>query len=90
VVAQAPNLHADYMRRYRQNRRDGCHRAQQRFDFAPFEREMVRQGRPLHRWFSSTTVWRYRSEGIPEFTADEYACKIGKHPSEIWGAEWWL
>jgi hypothetical protein len=37
---------------------------------------------------SRTTVQRARREGISYYTADEWACRVGLHPSNIW-LEWW-
>jgi hypothetical protein len=41
--------------------------------------------------FSSRNVTRWRSNGgnIPWESADKAACKLGLHPSLVWGDEWW-
>ena len=40
---------------------------------------------------SPTTVRKWRAEParINRFTADEYAIKLGVHPSQIWGPIWY-
>jgi hypothetical protein len=39
----------------------------------------------------SATVrkWRLHPKKINRFTADEYAIRLGVHPSQIWGQEWY-
>lgn len=31
----------------------------------------------------------YAEIGIPEYTADMWACRLGFHPSSVWGDLWW-
>lgn len=38
---------------------------------------------------SRTTIQQWRKQGIPIYQADEVACRIGLHPSHIWGEQWW-
>jgi hypothetical protein len=36
------------------------------------------------------SVYRWRRQGgSPEDRADELACRLGLHPGEVWGADWW-
>ena len=34
-------------------------------------------------------VARFVRTGVPERRADEFACRLGFHPCEVWGAAWW-
>lgn len=34
------------------------------------------------------TVWRWRRYGLPLYSADRAATKLGLHPSHLW-PEWW-
>lgn len=40
---------------------------------------------------NKTTVrkWRAKPTKINRFTADEYALRLGVHPSQIWGNQWY-
>ena len=34
-------------------------------------------------------VHRFLRDGVPERRADEFACRLGMHPAEVWGDDWW-
>jgi hypothetical protein len=34
-------------------------------------------------------IHRFLREGVPERRADEFACRLGMHPGEVWGDDWW-
>lgn len=34
-------------------------------------------------------VGRFLRAGVPERRADDFACRLGFHPCEVWGAAWW-
>jgi hypothetical protein len=34
-------------------------------------------------------VYRWRAGGLSWAKADELAVRIGLHPVDVWGAEWW-
>ena len=34
-------------------------------------------------------IMRFLRTGLPERRADEFACRLGFHPCEVWGADWW-
>jgi hypothetical protein len=38
---------------------------------------------------SGSTMKRWKSDGIPYMSADEYACQLGLHPSQVW-PDWWV
>ena len=38
---------------------------------------------------SWATYCRARTVGLTWQQADVWACRIGKHPSEVWGMAWW-
>lgn len=38
---------------------------------------------------SRTTVQRSRRDGISYYTADQFACRAGLHPSNVWPDQWW-
>lgn len=59
-----------------------------RYAFGPLERVIVGLDLRLSDVMSGSTINRYRAEGVPEFRADELACKLGRHPGELWD-EWW-
>lgn len=35
------------------------------------------------------TLRRWKETGVPLLKADRLACKLGMHPAEIWGEDWW-
>ena len=35
------------------------------------------------------TVQKWRRRGIPPYTADRAACRLGLHPCLVWGDAWW-
>lgn len=35
------------------------------------------------------TVVRWKANGVPLNRADAIAGSLGRHPSEIWGEQWW-
>ena len=60
-----------------------------RLSFGPLEAAMRQRGitaaslgdagqRAYHRW---------RHVGVPVYAGDEVACRLGLHPTQIWGAE---
>lgn len=60
-----------------------------RLDFDPLERVFAASGEPLWRFMGGSTIHRYRRMGIPLSRADEWACRLGMHPCELWGDAWW-
>lgn len=38
---------------------------------------------------SRTTVRRARQDGISYYTADQFACRAGLHPANVWPDQWW-
>ena len=60
-----------------------------RFPFAPIEAVFRRRGIPIHDVMANATVWRYRQTGIPLYAADRWACRLGYHPANLWGEDWW-
>lgn len=61
---------------------------QLRLPFEPLERLYLLEFQNLSRVFNGTSLRRWRTEGIPILTADELACRIGRHPSEVYGQAW--
>lgn len=41
-----------------------------------------------HTGISRDSWKKYRVEGVPMFTADEVAVRLGVHPCRVWGS-WW-
>jgi hypothetical protein len=41
-------------------------------------------------WGRNHSFTRYATRAsVSEWIADEMACSIGRHPTEIWGDDWW-
>jgi hypothetical protein len=38
---------------------------------------------------SGTTWRRWGIQGLSEAEADHYACRLGRHPVEVWGLDWY-
>lgn len=38
---------------------------------------------------TNSNVRALRSRGVPIHRADEFACKIGLHPTQVWGEEFY-
>jgi hypothetical protein len=34
-------------------------------------------------------VYRWRRQGVTWATADQLAARVGRHPAEVWGTDWW-
>jgi hypothetical protein len=39
--------------------------------------------------YDRTIIYRWAERGIPDIVADQIACRLGVHPSAIWGDLWW-
>lgn len=63
--------------------------AEPRLPFAPLERAIMAHYGQLSGVMSGTSVHRYRRVGITLSRADEWACRLGYHPADLWGDEWW-
>lgn len=37
-----------------------------------------------------TTLWRWKNNGMDVWVADRWACKLGYHPIEIWGQDFYV
>ena len=33
--------------------------------------------------------WRQGHTGVDRRIADDVACRLGHHPAEVWGDDWW-
>ncbi len=38
---------------------------------------------------SPTDIWRWLAHGVTWTAADRLAVRLGYHPAEVWGADWW-
>jgi lambda repressor-like predicted transcriptional regulator len=38
---------------------------------------------------TTNTVFMWDKTGVPLWTADKLAVKLGAHPADIWPEEWW-
>lgn len=57
---------------------------QPRLPFTPLEDYLARRRIPIVSLFVGITVRRWREEGVPFYTCDEIAVRLGRLPWEIW------
>jgi hypothetical protein len=63
---------------------------QQRLPFDPLDAVMQQKGLSYNSFgvAGSRSIARYKHNGLTWEAADEWACKLGYHPLEIWGQNW--
>lgn len=59
------------------------------FDFAPLERIILGRDLALNTVASGTSVKEWRLRGIPWDRADTLCCKLGMHPFDVYGEDWY-
>jgi hypothetical protein len=59
-----------------------------RLDSAPFIERLQKDGRLAA--VQSTDLWKWRTSGIDLWAADRWAIRLGYHPLEIWGQDFYV
>lgn len=64
------------------------HRQPRVFPYAPLALALMGRNPVRALRVSTKTLAEYRRFGLNAEQADRLACRIGKHPAEVWGQEW--
>ena len=65
------------------------HRYPRTFPFAPLEPLLAGSNATKVLRISARTLTEYRRYGLNATQADRLACRLGRHPFEVWGPAWY-